>query len=67
MVSFLRGDTKHMRLSCDHRDCVCKTQFCNNIWVRRANAEKLKLEKVSSNKSLCVYGCAAGEKSCYGC
>ncbi|KAG4106012.1 hypothetical protein H8356DRAFT_1322571 [Neocallimastix lanati (nom. inval.)] len=25
-----------------------------------------KLDKGSSNKPLCVYGCAAGEKSCYG-
>ncbi|KAG4102863.1 hypothetical protein H8356DRAFT_1359028 [Neocallimastix lanati (nom. inval.)] len=38
-------------------DCGCKTQFSNYTWSNY---------KGSSNKPLCVYRCAAGEKSCYG-
>ncbi|KAG4094873.1 hypothetical protein H8356DRAFT_1343867 [Neocallimastix lanati (nom. inval.)] len=37
----------------------------NNTWVRSAKEKLRKLDKSSSNKPLCVYGCAAGEKSCY--
>ncbi|KAG4084391.1 hypothetical protein H8356DRAFT_1436245 [Neocallimastix lanati (nom. inval.)] len=58
-----------MKLLRDHGDCGCKTQFSNNTWAVQHGQHHLlsrKSDKGSSNKSLCVYGCASGEKSLYG-
>ncbi|KAG4091171.1 hypothetical protein H8356DRAFT_1356692 [Neocallimastix lanati (nom. inval.)] len=52
-------------ISLDPGDSGCKTQFSNYTWSSRDHLLSRKLDKGSSNKPLCVYGCAAGEKSCY--
>jgi len=38
---------------------------CKAVQQGRDHLLSRKLDKGSSNKPLCVYGCAAGEKSCY--
>ena len=37
---------------------------CKAVQQGRDHLLSRKLDKGSSNKTLCVYGCAAGEKSC---
>jgi len=48
----------------------CKESQCRKtvkaVQQGQYHLSSRKLDKGSSNKALCVYGCAAEEKSCYG-
>ncbi|KAG4102692.1 hypothetical protein H8356DRAFT_1324640 [Neocallimastix lanati (nom. inval.)] len=76
MTSFLKGDTQHMvtyeKFNYGAGRHVITEIVADRPIIRLSYNDKQvtvrhrKLDKGSSNKPLCVYGCAAGEKSCYG-